>query len=257
MYTFKSIILIPSPHRTSGLSGTVNVNRKDSCYITQTDVHQPFLTIGEMMRLACQLKPPATAHTADTDQIITSILKNLHLNHRRDVMAKRLSGGEKKRLSIAIELVADPSIFFLDEPTSGLDEVTAFQCIRLLRDLAQQDRTVVCTIHQPSAAIFKLVDSLYVISQGLCVYQGAPGALVPFLTTLNLQCPVHYNPADYSKLEGSFHVKQATIKQKCHHGSGFSKLIFFVDSATNSEKKSHVTFFSETLLFGIHEKHKI
>jgi ABC-type multidrug transport system ATPase subunit len=182
--------------RTFGISGALNVNNKESCYITQDDIHQPFLTVEEMMQTACQLKPNPSRN-ATSEQIINEILKNLNLDHRRNVVAKRLSGGERKRLSIAIELVANPSIFFLDEPTSGLDEVTALQCVRTLRGLAQQDRTVVCTIHQPSAAIFNLIDSLYVISQGLCVYQGAPQALVPFLTSLNLRCPTHYNPADY------------------------------------------------------------
>lgn len=63
------------------------------------------------------------------------------------------------------------SIFFLDEPTTGLDEVTAAQCVHLLRELAHQNHTVVCTIHQPSSAMFKLFDHIYVLAAGHCVYQ--------------------------------------------------------------------------------------
>lgn len=133
------------------------------------------------------------------------------------MFANQLSGGEKRRLSLALELVANPSIFFLDEPTSGwltlkfnklnssktflptlgLDEVTASQCIRLLKSLARQGKTIVCTIHQPSAISFALFDNVYVLSRGKCVYQGVPDAIVPFMSQANFICPKHYSPSDY------------------------------------------------------------
>lgn len=144
--------------------------------------------------MACNLKlKPGTDH----EPIINDILCNLNLNHRRENRANQLSGGERRRLSIALELVANPTIFFLDEPTSGLDEVTAAQCIRLLKNLAKQNKTVVCTIHQPSATTFALFDHIFVLARGQCVYQGEPGTMVPFLNRLQLRCPTHYNPSDY------------------------------------------------------------
>lgn len=147
-----------------------------------------------MMQMACNLKlKPGTDHEA----VINGILKDLHLNHRRHSHANQLSGGELRRLSIALELVANPTIFFLDEPTSGLDEVTAAQCVRLLKNLAKQNRTVVCTIHQPSATTFALFDHVFVLARGQCVFQGGPNMLVPFLNRLSLKCPTHYNPSDY------------------------------------------------------------
>lgn len=79
----------------------------------------------------------------------------------------------------------------------GLDEVTAAQCIRLLKNLAKQNRTVVCTIHQPSATTFALFDHIFVLARGQCVFQGGPSVLVPFLNRINLRCPTHYNPSDY------------------------------------------------------------
>lgn len=146
-------------------------------------------------------------------------MTNLNLNHRNKVLANRLSGGEKRRLSLALELVANPSIFFLDEPTSGwlrrvpivpsflirlhfifilgLDEVTASQCIRLLKSLARQGKNVICTIHQPSAISFALFDNVYVLARGKCVYQGAPDVIVPFMSQANFVCPKHYSPSDY------------------------------------------------------------
>lgn len=144
--------------------------------------------------MACNLKlKPGVDH----EPVINDILKNLNLNHRRRNYANQLSGGERRRLSIALELVANPTIFFLDEPTSGLDEVTAAQCVRLLKNLAKQNKTVVCTIHQPSATTFALFDHIFVLARGQCVYQGGPNVLVPFLNRVNLRCPLTYNPSDY------------------------------------------------------------
>lgn len=183
-----------SIRRSSGVTGHIVRNKKASCYLTQEDHHQPYLSVEELMRLSCNLKlKPGTLH----EPIIVDILSNLNLNHRRKNRATHLSGGERRRLSIALELVANPAIFFLDEPTSGLDEVTAAQCIRLLKNLSKQDRTIVCTIHQPSATIFALFDQIFVLAKGKCVYQGAPAALVPFLSSLSLPCPTHYSPSDY------------------------------------------------------------
>lgn len=186
------------PFSTSGVTGHLKIDRKNSCYITQEDHHQTLLSVEELMHLACDLKVKRD-RLQDKEQLIENILVNLNLNHRRTVKANKLSGGERKRLSVALELVANPKIFFLDEPTSGLDEVTAAQCIRLLSDLAKQGHTVVCTIHQPSATVFNYFDNVYVLAQGKCVYQGPPKALVPFLSYAHKECPKHYSPSDYSE----------------------------------------------------------
>lgn len=146
--------------------------------------------------MACQLKLKKNSEV-DHESRIDEVLKSLSLAHRKSSTATTLSGGERKRLSIALELVSDPAVMFLDEPTSGLDEVTAAACIRLLRDLAHQDRTIICTIHQPSAAMFDLFDNIYLLAQGQCVFQGSPKTLVPFLSSQNFTCPKFNNPADY------------------------------------------------------------
>lgn len=117
----------------------------------------------------------------------------------RDVKTEHLSGGQKKRLSIALELVANPPVFFLDEPTSGLDDFSAKNTVLLLRRLADEGRTVICTIHQPSASMLKVFDKVYVVAKGQCVFQGTPNAIVPYLGRNGFDCPTSYNPADYSK----------------------------------------------------------
>lgn len=71
----------------------------------------------------------------------------------------------------------------------------------MLQTLAHQGRTIVCTIHQPSASIFKMFDNVYVLASGRCVYQGSTEELVPFLSSVGVECPLHYNPADFGKLK--------------------------------------------------------
>lgn len=80
----------------------------------------------------------------------------------------------------------------------GLDDLSCSQCITLLKKIAEGGRTVICSIHTPSAKLFTLFDNVYIISSGQCVYQGYGPNVVPFLSNLGLECPKHFNPADFS-----------------------------------------------------------
>lgn len=118
------------------------------------------------------------------------------LSERADCYTGHLSGGERKRLSIALELVDDPSIIFLDECTTGLDSSSSVQIIQLLKKLAV-DRTIVCTIHTPSKLILETFDLIYALSKGQCIYQGSTENIIPFLIEANIPCPDNYNPSEF------------------------------------------------------------
>ncbi|CAH0380979.1 unnamed protein product [Bemisia tabaci] len=201
-----SLLNAISGFTSKGISGSLLVNgqqrdeklfRKLSCYITQEDMIQPMLTLQEVMMFAAELKLSGETTLKHKLQLVHEIQSMLGLRECRRTRTEYLSGGQKKRLVVALELINNPPVIFLDEPTSGLDNVSTSQTLKLLRLLAHQGRTIVCTIHQPSASLFQLFDHVYVLAQGLCVYQGATTELVPFLASAGLHCPTHYNPADF------------------------------------------------------------
>ncbi|XP_012165300.1 ATP-binding cassette subfamily G member 4 isoform X1 [Bombus terrestris] len=203
----KSTLLdILSGFRTTGMDGNIYINghvrhlnsfRKCSTYITQDDRLEALLTVAENMTVAADLKLPTSTPRYEKETIIKDILNTLGLYEHMDTLTEKLSGGQKKRLSIALELVNNPTVMFLDEPTTGLDSSSCMHVVNLLKLLARQGRTIVCTIHQPSASLFQLFDLVYVLANGECLFHGATTQLVSYLENVKLPCPVYYNPADY------------------------------------------------------------
>ncbi|XP_041987013.1 ATP-binding cassette sub-family G member 1-like isoform X2 [Aricia agestis] len=225
----KSTLLnILSGYITQNICGKITINgqarnmkifKKLSCYIQQDDVLQQWLTVSESMKVAADLKLGQELGSTEKELIVEEILQTLGLYDHRDTMTQSLSGGQLKRLAIALELVNNPPVVFLDEPTTGLDVVSVRQMAVLLRLLSRQGRTIVCTIHQPSATLFSLFDRVYILAQGLCCYQGTSSMLLPFLTEARYICPKTHNPADFV-LETLSSVPEARrqLSELCHNG---------------------------------------
>lgn len=171
--------------------------RKKSCYILQDDRLNPLFTVAELMKFAADMKLGNTLSDQLKQTVISEVLHTLGLSGNENTRCGCLSGGQRKRLSIAVEMIDNPPVVFLDEPTTGLDSLTSAQCMTMLKKLAREGRTVVCTIHQPSASIYAMFDQAYILADGMCVYNGPSEDTVPYLASLGLQCPKYHNPADY------------------------------------------------------------
>mmetsp|Transcript_29843 Transcript_29843/g.75060 ORF Transcript_29843/g.75060 Transcript_29843/m.75060 type:complete len:710 (+) Transcript_29843:208-2337(+) len=174
-------------------------------YVMQDDVFLYNMTVREQIRFAADMSLPPSRFSAQAKRDkVADILDQLRLNKAAETQVgqagvqRGISGGERKRCAIGVELVNDSPLLFLDEPTSGLDSDTAAVLIEHLGDLAHRGgRTVVFTIHQPSSEVFHMFDDLILLSEGQVVYQGEAAGLADYLASLGHPVPVHSNPADF------------------------------------------------------------
>ncbi|KAK6457889.1 ATP-dependent ABC transporter [Scheffersomyces xylosifermentans] len=177
---------------------------KVSAYVTQHDnslIHN--LTVRETLYYQAKLRLPVEEH-AQIPNIINSLIRTTGLTDCAETLigseyVKGISGGEKRRVSIAIQLLSKPKILFLDEPTSGLDSTTSVNILNLLDKLASENKTtVILTIHQPSQEIFSKFGHLLLLARGgKVVYNGSSGGIERYLKSLNYEVPQDMNIADY------------------------------------------------------------
>ncbi|KAI8588455.1 hypothetical protein BDZ88DRAFT_194973 [Geranomyces variabilis] len=173
-------------------------------YVDQEDTLMPTLTVYETVLYSALLRLPRSMSTKEKEERVMETLIELdilHIANRRigTTGERGISGGEKRRVSIACELVTGPSILFLDEPTSGLDAFNAYNVIESLVNLARTyRRTVILTIHQPRSNIFALFDKLVLLAKGRVVYSGpAQQDCRDCFEQQGFKCPLGFNMADY------------------------------------------------------------
>nr|XP_054927136.1 ATP-binding cassette sub-family G member 1-like isoform X2 [Dermacentor andersoni] len=200
-----TLMNVLSGHYHKGYEGEVQVNgwirdtelfNRQSCYVMQDDCLLPELTVQESLDMSIRLRMPSLQPDKRA-HLVNDALLRWGLEECQNTRAGHLSGGQRKRLSIAQEVVSNPPVIFLDEPTSGLDSSSALRCVSVMKSLASAGHTIICSIHNPSAKLFYYFDMLYMISNGSCIYNGSVEALLPFLQSQGLNCPTHHNPADY------------------------------------------------------------
>ena len=209
----------------NGAIPSEKVIRSVCSYVCQDDdALLPYLTVGENLHFAAGLRLPAHLSNEEKQQRAESVLLKLGLRDCADNLVgsdvvKGISGGEKRRVTIAIQILTDPRILFLDEPTSGLDAFTAFSIIEVLRGLAEEGRTLVLTVHQSRSDLFKYFHNVLLLSRGgHSVYAGKGSSMLSHFGSLGFNCPTTTNPADFAldlitvNLQSA--VKEATSREK-------------------------------------------
>uniref|UniRef100_A0A8C3TL69 ATP binding cassette subfamily G member 5 n=1 Tax=Catharus ustulatus TaxID=91951 RepID=A0A8C3TL69_CATUS len=208
-------------------------------YVPQNDTLLSFLTIQESLTYTALLTLKNCSNSSIKKKV-DAVMAELSLSHIADkIIGSRnvagISGGERRRVSVAAQLLQDPKVMLLDEPTTGLDCLTANQLVLLLSELAHRDRIVILTIHQPRSELFKLFDKIAIMSFGEMVFCGSPMEMITFFSDCSYSCPEQSNPFD-------FYVDLTSVdtRSKEHELETYSRVQEFVSSYRNSEIFSKV-----------------
>ncbi|XP_038686688.1 ABC transporter G family member 1-like [Tripterygium wilfordii] len=176
-----------------------------SAYVTQDDALITTLTVREAVYYSAQLQLPDTMSKLEKKERAEMTIKEMGLQDAMDTRiggwgAKGLSGGQKRRVSICIEMLTRPKLLFLDEPTSGLDSAASYYVMSRIVSLGQRDgvrRTIISSIHQPSSEVFHLFHNLCLLSSGKTVYFGPASGANEFFALNGFPCPTLNNPSDH------------------------------------------------------------
>lgn len=192
-------------------SGSIFVNQKPidkagfkkiSGYVTQKDSLFPLLTVEETLMFSAKLRlrlPPA-----ELSSRVKSLIQELGLSHVAGVRVgddrvRGISGGERRRVSIGVDVIHDPKVLILDEPTSGLDSTSALQIIDMLKSMAEtRGRTIILSIHQPGFRIVKLFNSILLLANGCALHHGTVDQLGVNLRLMGLELPLHVNVVEFA-----------------------------------------------------------
>eukprot|EP00037_Helgoeca_nana_P008263 m.73616 g.73616 ORF g.73616 m.73616 type:complete len:707 (+) comp18824_c0_seq2:1094-3214(+) len=188
--------------KLNGQTLTRDVARSQVAFVAQEESMFATVTPREALLFSARLRLPSATPDETITQLVEDLLTRLGLQDCADTMIgdqllRGISGGEKRRTAIAVELITQPKTIFLDEPTSGLDSYAALGIIKLLRQLADEGCTVLSTIHQPSSEIFDAFDKVIVMAKGRIMYGGSADVMLTHFSSIGHECPLHYNPADF------------------------------------------------------------
>ncbi|CAI7742275.1 unnamed protein product [Closterium sp. NIES-54] len=179
--------------------------RRMSAYVMQDDLMFPALTVRETLMFAAELRLAANGVTKEEkERKVESLLELLGLTKVADSLIgnesqRGVSGGERKRVAIGVEMVSDPRILFLDEPTSGLDSTSAYRVVRAIKDIAVQTGSIaIMVLHQPSFRVLSLIDRLLLLASGHTIFHGPPPQLPTFLASFGCPVPQFANSAEFA-----------------------------------------------------------
>lgn len=175
-----------------------------SCaYVKQEDLLMASATVRETLQYSAQLRlPPEIPYEAKMERV-EKLINTLELNQVAETrigneLYRGVSGGEKKRVAIGVEMITNPKLLFLDEPTTGLDASMSLSVLKSLKRLAKENHcTIICTIHQPRYEIFEMFDKLMLLVGGKVAYFGEVPKAIDFFAEAGFVCQDSENPADF------------------------------------------------------------
>uniref|UniRef100_A0A8R1DYM5 ABC transporter domain-containing protein n=2 Tax=Caenorhabditis japonica TaxID=281687 RepID=A0A8R1DYM5_CAEJA len=213
--TFVSRFLI------NGIRAERSYMRQVSAYVQQDDCFIGSLTVEEHLRFMAKLKMGSEYDKAEQERRVKAVMRDLGLENIAGTIIgtrtrKGLSGGEKKRLAFASEILTSPPILICDEPTSGLDAFLAYQVVCVLKKLAEsRNMTILLTIHQPSSQVFELFDSIYMMVNGKTAFCGNQSTAEKMWAELDLPIPMNFNPCDHYLATLSIrNAQEETLKKR-------------------------------------------
>lgn len=212
----------------NGASPSDGVVRSICAYVCQDDDSLlPCLTVRENLHFAAGLRLPTHLTKQEKIRRAESVMLKMGLRDCADNLVgsnliKGISGGEKRRVTIAIQILTEPRVLILDEPTSGLDAFTACSILDVLRGLAAEGRTLILTIHQSRSDLFKHYGNILLLARGGSpVYAGKGSLMLPHFASLGFTCSPTINPADFAldliSVDLQHSTREAVSREKVRH----------------------------------------
>jgi ABC-type multidrug transport system ATPase subunit/ABC-type multidrug transport system permease subunit len=244
------------------LKGTVTLNgevlesrllKVISAYVMQDDLLFPMLTVEETLMFSAEFRLPRTLSRSKKKLRVQALIDQLGLRNAAKTIIgdeghRGVSGGERRRVSIGIDIIHDPIILFLDEPTSGLDSTSAFMVVKVLQRIAQSGSIVIMSVHQPSYRILGLLDRLIFLSRGQTVYSGSPTNVPLFFAEFGHPIPDNENRTEFAL---------DLIRELEASPGGSKSLVEFNKSWQNMKQSNNTTRSSETDRQGLSLKEAI